>query len=41
MYDRIRCFSDKEPGMLAENAIFGSMHPLEAIILMFIDDGDI
>eukprot|EP00347_Sterkiella_histriomuscorum_P022639 403337718 len=41
MYDRIRCFSDKEPGMLAENVAFGSYQPLEALILMLIDDGDI
>ena len=40
MYDRLRCYTDKVAGMLAENVCFGSSHPVESIILMLIDDGD-
>jgi uncharacterized protein YkwD len=40
MFDRLRCYSEKEAGMLTENVCFGSMHPLEVVVLMLIDDGD-
>ena len=40
MYDRIRNYTNEVPGMLAENVGFGSQNPLEAVILMLIDDGD-
>ena len=40
MFDRFRNYSEKEPGMLAENAGFGSAHPTEALVMMLIDDGD-
>ena len=29
-----------EPCMLTENIIYGSMNPIECLILMLIDDGD-
>ena len=41
MFDRIRMYMDHNvPGMLAENVCYGTLNPLEAIILMLIDDGD-
>ena len=40
MFDRFRNYSSLEPGMLAENACFGTTHATEALILMLIDDGD-
>lgn len=40
MYDRIRSYTTKIPGMLAENVCFGSLNPVESLILMLIDDGD-
>lgn len=40
MIDRIRMYTDRIPGMLVENVNFGSLNPLESIILMLIDDGD-
>jgi hypothetical protein len=40
MFDRVKFYSEQVPGMLAENVCFGSLNPIEAIVLMLIDDGD-
>lgn len=40
MFDRLRNYTEKSPGMLAENVLFGTLNSIEAIILMLIDDND-
>jgi len=41
IYDRILINNDNQAvGMYAENIIFESMHPVEIVALMLIDDGD-
>ena len=40
IFDRIRNYTEKEPGMLAENVCFGSSSAFESVFLMLIDDGD-
>lgn len=40
MFDRLKDYTEKIPGMLAEMIQYGTTDPAEAIILMLIDDGD-
>jgi uncharacterized protein YkwD len=40
MFDRLKPYTSLVPGMLAENVIFGTRNPIEALILMLINDGD-
>ena len=38
--DRVRSYNTNVPGMLGENIAYSTSNPIEAIILMLIDDGD-
>jgi uncharacterized protein YkwD len=40
IYDRLKSYTQLIPGMLAENVSYGTVLPIEAIILMLVDDGD-
>lgn len=40
MFDRLKSYTELVPGMLAENVLYGTQNPIEAIMLMLIDDGD-
>jgi len=38
--DRVKNYNANVPGMLGENIAYSTSNPVEAVVLMLIDDGD-